>query len=265
MDLSFVGFNQLNPLVTSDRRLINSMLTMESIDDSNKLISSAVEFEGDSFTSLRSFNKENYNDCVLWANALDIVLNIKNKHQVCFSLNFPNYANISDIPEIATWLVSKKARNNFMKGMNSEFLKKNSILNNVDTLDFSEFVIITRVAPAKSLGLGSIKGNLGIGADGDVNILDININEVDILENPEILKSALFDLEYVIKSGEIVKKQNNIDLDKKGYIFWAKGIADHKEKDYIMSKKREFYEKYSSFFYDSLSVSIEKKHLRQIE
>ncbi|MFW9866427.1 MAG: amidohydrolase family protein [Candidatus Thorarchaeota archaeon] len=265
MDLSFVGFNQLNPLITSDRRVINSMLTMDSIDSSKKLITSAVEFEGDLFASLRALSKDNYKDCTLWANALDIVLNIKNKQQISFSLNFPNYANLTDIPEITTWLVSKKARNRFMEGMNKDFLKDNTLQNNEETLNFSEFIIITRTAPAKSLGLGSIKGNLGVGADGDLNVLDVNFNEVDISENPDILKSALNNLEYVIKSGEIVKKQNELVLDNHGCIFWAKGKVDLKEKDYIMSKKKEFYEKYSSLFYDSLSVSVENKYLRLID
>ena len=264
IDVGFVGFNQINPIITSDRRLINSMLTEDIIDNPNKLIISAIEFEGDSFVSMRTFNKENYHDCVLWANALDLALNIKNKFQVSFSLNFPNYANITDIPEISTWLISTEARDNFMKGMNKEFLQKNSIQGNDMILDFSDFVSITRVGPAKSLGLGSIKGNLGTGADGDINILDIDINELDLSKEHQQFKKALSIIKYVIKSGRIIKNGDFIDLDPQGSIFWSNGKIKLEGTEYIIGKKKEFYQKYSSMFYDSLNVSIKERFLREI-
>ncbi|MFX1569186.1 MAG: amidohydrolase family protein [Promethearchaeota archaeon] len=264
IDIAFIGFNPVNPLITSDRRLINSMFSEDIIDNPHKLISSATEFEGDSFITTRIFDKNNYLHCVLWANALDLTLNIKNKFQTSFSLNFPNYANVSDIPEIATWLVSKQARDNFMKGMNNEFLNKNSLLSEEKILTFLEFVCMTRTSPAKSLGLIDIKGNLGYGADGDLNILDININEKDLSKNYDDLKNALQNIDHVIKAGEIIKKKEKFNLDFVGSIFWSNGKLEIKEKEYIMNKKKEFFQKYSSVFYDSYKVSIEEKLLRKI-
>lgn len=265
IDVGFVGFNQINPVITSDRRLINSMLTEDINENPRKLISSAVEFEGDFFITMRNFSKDNYKDCVLWANALDLALNIRNKFQVSFSLNFPNYANLSDIPEIVTWLVSKDARENFMKDMNNEFLNNNSLSNNDKVLNFSEFVCLTRASPAKSLGLTNIKGNLGSNADGDLNILDININEIDISKNPEKLKRALSNIEYVVKSGKIIKKQKEINLNPNGLIFWSSGKAEVKERDFVISKKTDFYRKYSSMFYNSYKISINKEFLRRVD
>ncbi len=264
IDLAFIGFNQVNPLITSDRRLINSMLTENILDNPNKLISSAIEFEGDSFVSMRTFNKSNYHDCVLWANALDLALNVKDKIQVSLSLNFPNYANITNIPEIATWLVSNKARQTFMDGMDKDFLKNNPLQDNENLLNFSEFVIISRISPVISLGLGDFKGNFGIGADGDVNILDININDIEISKEHQTLKKALSNLDCVIKAGNIVKTGEIFNLDLDGNIFWSKGSVSIEGKEFLMSKKKEFYQKYSSMFYDTLEVSIDKKLLREI-
>ncbi len=264
INLGFIGFNQINPLITSDRRLINSMLNIDILENPYKLISSAIEFEGDSFVTLRNFDKNNFYNCNFWANALDLAINTKNKFQVSFSLNFPNYANILDIPEIITWLVSNNARDTFMKGMNKEFLKNNSLQNEEKSLNFSEFVTITRASPAKSLGIGSIKGNLGIDADADINILDININEVDISKNFEILKNALSNIDYVIKSGKIVKKQNKIDFNTQGSIFWSSGKPETEGKEFILSKKEDFYQKYSSMFYSSYKVSVDEQLLRKI-
>ncbi|MHA2324061.1 MAG: amidohydrolase family protein, partial [Promethearchaeota archaeon] len=195
-DISFIGFNQINPIITSDRSLINSMLTMDSIGKQHKLVSSAVEFEGDSFVSLRNISKTNHHDCLLWANALELALDIKDKFQTSFSLNFPIYSNITDIPEIATWLVSKEARENFMKGMNERFIKTTNLMNNDKIFNFFDFVCITRGSPAKLLGLGSIKGSLGLGADGDINILDIEIEKLDLSKDFPKFKQALTNIDY---------------------------------------------------------------------
>jgi len=265
VDVAFIGFNPINPLITSDRRLISTMFTESILENPYKLISSAVEFEGDSFVSLRRFDKSDFNHCVLWGNAVDLALNINNKFQVSLSLNFPNYANITDIPEIAAWLISKQAREDFMKDLNSEFLKNHPLCSNEKSLTFPEFVTITRASPAKSLGLSAIKGNLGIGADADINILDINIEAEDVSRRVEPLKNALENVEYVIKAGNIVKKQNNIDLSINGSIFWSNGTPETEGQEIILSRKKDFYQKYSSMFYDSYKVSVEPQILRRIK
>ena len=208
--------------------------------------------------------KKNITDCYLWANALDIALTVKNIWQLQFSINFPNYANITDVPEIATWLINKSARDDFMKDMNGEFLKDNPLINNNNTLTFNEFVILTRASPAKSLGLGSIKGNLGVGSDADINILNININDIDLSKDSNGFKTTLSNIEYVIKAGNIIKEQEKIDLSHQGKIFWSQGKPEKEDKSLIMKSKKDFYQKYGSIFYDSLKISIENEILREI-
>lgn len=264
LDLSFVGFNQINPLITSDRRLLLTMITMDSNDNPDNLISSAIEFEGDSFISLRTLDKSKIQDCILWGNAIDLALNIKNKSQICFSLNYPNYSNITDIPEIATWLVSKEARDNFMKGMHEEFVKKSILNDNNHVLNFIDFVRLTRVNPAICLGIGSMKGNLGTGSDGDINILDIDITQMDISKNYEEFKRSLSNIEYVIKSGRIVKKRQLFDLNLGGLIFWTKGKPKTEEKEFVLTRKKDFYQKYASLFYDSYQVSVNNSSLIEL-
>ena len=139
------------------------------------------------------------------------------------------------------------------------------MINNDKTLTFNEFALLTRACPAKSLGLGSIKRNLGVGTDADINIIDININEIDISKNPNSIKAALSDIEYVIKAGSIIKEQEKIDLSHQGKIFWSQGKPEKEDKSLIMKIKREFYEKFGSIFYDSLEVSVENEILREIK
>ena len=134
-----------------------------------------------------------------------------------------------------------------------------------DNLTFNEYIIISRSSPARSLGLGEIKGNLGVGADGDVNILDINLNEIDVSRDYEKVKNALKNIEYVIKAGEIIKSHDKIDLNSQGKIFWSEGHSKREDTSLIMKKKKDFYQKYYSIFYDTLKISVDDKYLRKID
>jgi len=259
LDIGIIAFNQINPLITSDRRLINQEIDGSIDSNPYKLIRSAVEFEGDSFAMLRVFDKNNKRHCILWANAIDLALNIKNKWKLQLSLNYPNYGDINSIPTIATLLLSNDARNKFMVGMNADKKEYD------DNLTFNEYIIISRSSPARSLGLGEIKGNLSVGADGDVNILDINLNEIDVSRDYEIVKNGLKNIEYVIKAGEIIKSHDKIDLNFQGKIFWSEGNSSREDTSLIMTKKKEFYRKYYSIFYDTLKISVDDKYLRKID
>ncbi len=260
MDLGFIGFNAINPLITSDRHLINKLINSTN---PNKLIRSSVESEGDSFASLRKFSKKTKENCEMWANAIDLALNIS-PWQLQFSVNYPNYADIVNLPEIASWLISNNAREQFMNDMELKFLKDNSLTSNNKVLTFNDFVILTRSSPAKSLGIGTIKGNLGLGADGDLNILNLNLNDTDISKNYENFKSALGNIEYVIKAGEVIKNHDKINLKSSGKIFWASGKPEKEETKSILAKKEDFFQKYSSNFYNSYSITINKEILRKI-
>lgn len=260
MDLGFIGFNALNPLITSDRHLINKL---SNPSNASRLIRASVESEGDAFATLRTFSKKKKDDCVIWANAIDLALNLA-PWQLQFSVNYPNYADISNLPEIASWLISTSAREHFMKDMDASFLKDNSISSNDKVLTFNDFVILTRSSPAKSLGIGNIKGNLGVGADGDLNVLNLNLSDIDTSSDYEKFKLALSNLEFVIKAGEVIKNHEKINLNGSGKIFWASGKTEKQDTKSILAKKAAYYQKYSSNFYDSYNISVNKDILRKI-
>jgi formylmethanofuran dehydrogenase subunit A len=261
LDIGFIGFNPINPIITSDRRLINFL---NSSGENGAIVRESLESEGDCFIALREFKKSDGDPCNLWGNALDLALNIKNKWQVQFSVNYPIYGDIKNTPQIYEWLMSSKSRERFMKDMNTEFLKNHPVAINSEEYSFNDIIIITRSSPAKSLGLEKYKGNLGLGTDGDLNILNININKIDTSKSVEEIIKAFRNIEYVIKEGNIIKKQDDIALDYPGKIFWSKGKADVEKSATILNKKQEFYEKYSSIFYDSFETNIKKEILREI-
>ncbi|MHA1671082.1 MAG: amidohydrolase family protein [Promethearchaeota archaeon] len=256
LDLGVISFDPINPLITNDRILINSL---QKSDPDYKIFKAGIEAEGDTYSTLRKFDKNNKVHCTLWNNAIELALSIKNKWQIQLSCNFPNYSNISNIPKIATWLMSQKARKEFSKNLN---IKSRNDINS--SITFNEFVIISRSSPSKSLGLGNYKGNLGIGADADLNILNLDLTRFDTEKDYQVLEKELENIEFVIKSGKIIKNGDGIDFNSKGKVFWASGKAEEEEDKFILSKKRDYYQKYYSIFYDTLKVPKNEKLFRQI-
>ena len=261
LDVGFIGFDPINPILTSDRRLINSF---NSSNQNPAILRASLESEGDCFIALRELKKSDIAHCQMWGNALDIALNIENKWQVQFSVNFPIYSDIRNTPQIYEWLLNSKARETFMRDMNPQFLKQHPIVNNSTEYSFNDLIIITRAGPAKSLGLEDFKGNLGAGADADINILDLNINESKNAKDTKSISKAFENIEYVLKEGNIVKKQDELFPNYPGKILWSNGKTKIEETDKIVNKKKEFYQKYSSVFYDSFDITIKKEILREV-
>ena len=68
-----------------------------------------------------------------------------------------------------------------------------------------EIAIMTRAAQAKALGLVN-KGQLGVGADADVAIFNINPETLDIAQKFKVARKAFKHAAYTIKDGKIVVK-----------------------------------------------------------
>jgi len=262
LDLGFIGFDKINPLISSDRRLINNHMNIQ--DREVKVIRTANETEGDAFVSFRNFDKKNEDHCYLWANALEIALKSKNKWQIQLSYNFPHYSHVNNFPTIASWLISTDAREKFMADMNKEFLSNTNLNGIEDILTFNDLITITRASPAKSLGIANIKGTFSLGADGDLNILDIDLNKIDISKDYEKIKKSFRNIEYVIKDGNIVKQNDKLNLEPDGKIFWTEGTTNRDERIKYMKKKKQFYQKYYSTFYENLKNRVNEKYLRKI-
>jgi formylmethanofuran dehydrogenase subunit A len=115
--------------------------------------------------------------------------------------------HLKTTPIMFSWLISKKAREDMMKEVNQRALKKTT-LPSID-VEFSlyDIAIMTRAAPAKLLGLDRFKGHLGVGADADIAIYDLNPREVDLSRDYEKFIKAFKRAWLVIKSGEIVVKE----------------------------------------------------------
>jgi formylmethanofuran dehydrogenase subunit A len=111
---------------------------------------------------------------------------------------------------------------------------------------------MTRAGQAKALGLPN-KGQLGIGADADVAIYNINPEKLDIARQFKIARKAFKHATYTIKDGTIVVKDGEVVNNKTpGRTMWL----DIQTKDpcVIDDEMKRKFKQYWTIEYDNYPV-----------
>jgi formylmethanofuran dehydrogenase subunit A len=86
-------------------------------------------------------------------------------------------------------------------------------------LSLYELAIVTRAGQAKALGLKN-KGHLGVGADADVAIYNINPETLDIAKKYRTARRAFGNAAFTIKDGKIVVKDGEVVQHADGRTMW---------------------------------------------
>ncbi len=156
------------------------------------------------------YKKKNMVNTVQWCIGLEVMLLVKDPWRVILSTDHPNGAPFTRYPKFIALLMSKKYREEIMKKLSKKGLKS-SVLPAVEReYTLYEIAIATRAAPAKLLGIHEFKGHLGVGADADIAIYDLNPEEVDFSRDYLKVKQAFSRALYTIKGGEIVVKEGEV-------------------------------------------------------
>jgi formylmethanofuran dehydrogenase subunit A len=112
--------------------------------------------------------------------------------------------------------------------------------------------IVTRAGPARSLGLKQ-KGHLGLGADADIAIYNINPQDIDPSKKHKIIRKAFKNAAYTIKDGKIVVKNGEIVKTVDGKTFWVKLETSPSLKE-IVPRIKDAFEDYYTVQYENYVV-----------
>jgi formylmethanofuran dehydrogenase subunit A len=156
------------------------------------------------------YRKKNYVNTIQWVIGLEITLLADDLQRVFIATDHPNAGLFTDYPLIFAWLMSKKAREDTMKNMNQRALKRSALPAIDRELTLYDIALMTRASPAKLLGLQETKGHLGIGADADVAIYDINPFTTDPSKDYTKIITAFRRAWITIKDGEIVVNKGEV-------------------------------------------------------
>lgn len=186
----------------------------------NKWINHDVETETGAGIVPFRYRRKSYVHATMWSIGLELALLIKDPWKVYLTTDHPNGAPFTSYPRIISWLMSRAARERTLKRINKR-AKRRGLLSDLDReYGFYEIAITTRAGQAKALGLRN-KGHLGIGADADLAVYNINPKKIDLSKDYRKVQRAFEKASYTIKGGEIVAKNGEIIKSMDGKTFWV--------------------------------------------
>jgi formylmethanofuran dehydrogenase subunit A len=185
----------------------------------HKWVNSDVETETSGGIIPFHYKKKNVVNATQWSIGLEIALMIKDPWKIFLTTDHPNGGPFFKYPRIIAWLTSKKARMATLKNCHKK-AQKRSLLPTLDReLSLYELAIMTRAGQAKALGLKN-KGHLGVGADADIAIYNINPETTDIALKYKPARRAFGNAAYTIKDGRIVVKDGEVVQHADGRTMW---------------------------------------------
>ncbi|MEM3139034.1 MAG: formylmethanofuran dehydrogenase subunit A [Archaeoglobaceae archaeon] len=177
-----------------------------------------------------------------WAIGLELGL-LVDSNKIALTTDYPNGGPFTEYPYVMAMLMSKKMREGELSKVNA-YVQKATGLASIDVeKTLYEVINMTRSLPAKILGLEN-KGHLGIGADADIAIYNLNPLETDTSKEFEKVYKTFKSAEYTIKSGEIIVKGGQLVKEVYGKTFWV-DATKKADIQAVMPDIREYFNYYS--------------------
>ena len=129
-----------------------------------------------------------------WAVGMELALKCDDLTRVSLTVDHPNGGSFLNYPALIAQLMSKARRDEQLARCHKHARDRAGLHSESRELSFDDILMLTRVAPARSLGLAN-KGTLTAGSDADVTIY------ADRMDDPE---SMFASPTYVLKAGRVV-------------------------------------------------------------
>ena len=185
----------------------------------NKWANHDVETETSAGIVPFRYRRKSYVHAIQWSIGLELALLIQNPWKILMTTDHPNGGPFTSYPRIIAWLMSQKAREAAMKRINPRARSRSLIQSINRELSFYEIAIVTRAGQAKALGLTN-KGHLGVGADADIAIYNVNPEAIDPSKKYKSVRKAFKKAAYTIKGGEVVVKNGEVLKHVEGSTMW---------------------------------------------
>ena len=218
----------------------------------NKWVNSDVETETSGGIIPFHYKKNSPVNALQWSIGLELALLIKDPWKMFMTTDHPNGGPFFAYPRVLAWLYSKKAREATLKHCHKKAQKK-SLLPTIDReMTLYEIAIMTRAGQAKALGLPN-KGQLGVGADADIAIYNINPEKLDIAQKFKTARKAFKHASYTIKDGKVVVKDGEVvNNTTPGRTMWLD--VQTKDPCVIDEEMRRKFKQYWTIEYDNYPV-----------
>ncbi|MEM2882992.1 MAG: formylmethanofuran dehydrogenase subunit A [Nitrososphaerales archaeon] len=200
-----------------------------------------------------TYSRSNYVHAVMWAIGLELALLIEDPWRVFITTDHPNGGPFTEYPRVFSWLMSKEARAKVLKKL-PRLARARTNLKDIDReYTFYDLAISTRAATAKILGLSN-KGHLGVGADADIAVYNINPKEVNPSKDYKTVRQAFAKAYLTMKDGEIVAKEGEIVSAPVGRTYWVNTKAPQDIEDAVIPEVKRLFEEYYTIRYENYYI-----------
>jgi formylmethanofuran dehydrogenase subunit A len=208
-----------------------------------KWFNADVESETGAGIVSATYRKSNYVNAMQWGIALELALLVKDPWKIYLTTDHPNGGPFTSYPRVISWLVSNQARQKLINKINKTAKARLNLPAIDREYSLYEIATITRAATAKSLGLES-KGHLGLGADADIAIYEIEPAKLDPSKDYKAVRRAFAHANYTIKDGRIVVKKGEVVRSVQGRTFWTKPKVSEDIRQTMMSDLESKFDDY---------------------
>ncbi|MHC1625525.1 MAG: formylmethanofuran dehydrogenase subunit A [Methermicoccaceae archaeon] len=241
-------------VMTGDGPAIHDLYTLVG----GKWSNADIELECGAGVLTFNYLKKNAVHSVQWAMGLELILLMDDMYKCILTTDHPNGGPFTKYPLVISWLMSQKAREATMDTCHNWAVDK-SELGGIDReLSLYDIAIITRANSARTVGIAHRKGHLGVGADGDVTIYDINPNDMNV-DNYSELEEKFSRADYTIKDGEVVARDGEIVSTPQGRIFYTEAEASEDAERDVLRDVKEWFKYYTVGF---ANYPVDKRYLR---
>lgn len=195
-----------------------------------------------------------------WAIGLELGL-LVDSNKVVLSTDYPNGGPFTEYPYVMAMLMSNEMRGRELEKV-SPYVQKATGLAAIDKeKTLYEVITMTRSLPARVMGMEN-KGHLGVGADADIAIYNLNPAETDFSSEYEKVYRAFKTSAYTIKGGEVVTKDGELVKEVWGKTYWV-DVRDKVSMEAIESDLDEMFDKYYSL--QRINYGVEESWLKKPE
>lgn len=220
-----------------------------------------VELETGSGIIPVNYRRKNLVNSIMWAIGLELALLVKNPWQCLLTTDNPNGAPFVKYPEIIALLMSKRYRDAEFATIHQDTEKRVPLPAIERELDWYDIAVMTRAGQARALGITDLgKGHLSPGAEADIAIYPIRINEIDPSAEYERIVKGFSQTEYTIKRGRVVSRRGDAIIDGENTTFWVKPKVPAAYDMQHDTAFQELFERYYSIRMSNYPVQEEYLH-----
>lgn len=186
------------------------------------------------------YRDRNFVNALQWAIGLELFLRVTDPWRIFLTTDHPNGAPFTSYPHLIRLLMDRSFRNSKLDEINAEAAAHSQLRGMEREYSLYEIAIMTRAAPARSLGLTD-RGHLGAGAAADIVVYRDDANREAMFEKPE----------YVFKDGQLIVRDGRVVRVVNGALHVVKPEYDKG----IEKPLKDYYDRYMTVKMEHLRVS----------